>query len=158
MFRGTARRIDVVFLLLIFFVLNTRFKTLEARLDTFLPKDRGHQGFVARELHQDIGVRLTSSESGTKVVVGGENLGELPPGWTRQNQDLPANRTRRMEVLDRAFVKVRALHQTDPQSAVVITVDPRVQNGDVVALVNECLRADVMKIAFAGAAAAPPGK
>jgi hypothetical protein len=41
---------------------------------------------------------------------------------------------------------------------VVITVDPRVQNGDVVALVNECLRADVMKIAFAGAAAAPPGK
>jgi len=171
MMRGAARRmsseamtldltpmIDVVFLLLIFFVLNIKFKTLEGRLDTFLPKDRGHQGFVAREQHQDIAVRLTRRETGTRVVIAGTDLGELPPGWTRQDRPIPTGQSIRSEVLARAHARIRALHQTDPQSPAVITVDPRVPNGDVVAVVNECIRADVMKIAFAGAAAPPSGK
>ncbi len=57
--------IDVVFLLLIFFMLASKFRVMEQRLDAFLPKDKGPQNIqtTVRQL-DEIVIHVTAEKQG----------------------------------------------------------------------------------------------
>ena len=56
--------IDVVFLLLIFFIVTLKFKTLEGRLDAALPKDRGTMNTTIEEIEKiDIVIKVVRKGS-----------------------------------------------------------------------------------------------
>jgi len=126
--------IDVVFLLLIFFMCTLKFKTLEGKLATYLPKNRGVD--VTPELllpKEDIRVKLSQRGDRCLFAVKGRFIGVLP-------QD-------RAKLYDR----IRGLRQAMPDSPAVIDADPAVTHGNVVTVVDECMRARVAEITFAGA-------
>ena len=58
--------IDVTFLLMIFFLLTLRFKTLEGKLSAYLPKDVGVNVEQAEPIEK-VEIRLTVVSPGTKV-------------------------------------------------------------------------------------------
>jgi len=59
--------IDVTFLLLIFFLLTLRFKTLEGKLAAYLPKDVGVNSSPATEEIEKVEITLTVISPGVKV-------------------------------------------------------------------------------------------
>ena len=126
--------IDVVFLLLVFFMCTLKFKTLEGKLATYLPKDRGGEPTFELPLpKEDIRVKLSQRGDQCLFAVRGRFGGVLP-------QD-------RGKLYDR----IRRLREALPDSPAVIDVDPAVAHGHVVTVVDECLRAQVVEITFAGA-------
>jgi biopolymer transport protein ExbD len=126
--------IDVVFLLLVFFMCTLKFKTLEGKLATYLPKDRGpDRHFELPVPKEDIRVKLSQRGDRCLFAVKGRFLGVLP-------QDR-----------DKLFDRIRGLRQALPDSPAVIDADPAVAHGNVVTVVDECIRARVAEITFAGA-------
>lgn len=76
--------IDVTFLLLIFFMLTMKFKTLERKLAAFLPKDKGlAQTKVKIEPVPTIKVELQRkvSDTATRVTLNGQDLGADEAGF-----------------------------------------------------------------------------
>jgi biopolymer transport protein ExbD len=82
--------IDIVFQLILFFLFNLRFKSLEYRIETQLPKDRGLQ--ATPQIVQDIpNIKVAlfrenaeTDQAFTKVKVAGGNPIVMPPiKWTR---------------------------------------------------------------------------
>ncbi|MFK7742661.1 MAG: ExbD/TolR family protein [Planctomycetota bacterium] len=71
--------IDVVFLLIIFF-LCIEFKTLEARLDAFLPTDRGSAPTVAKPKEQLV-VRVHVDAPGTEIPSQRASVSGRPPRY-----------------------------------------------------------------------------
>jgi len=69
--------IDVTFLLLIFFLCSIKFKVLEGKLQTYLPKDRGVAPDVSRML-SPLELTIDRSESGALLLaLGGARVGGL---------------------------------------------------------------------------------
>lgn len=64
--------IDVVFLLIVFFIC-IDFKVLEAKLDAWLPTDKGSISQVV-ELVEQLSVKVLLDESGTKLYPNGETI------------------------------------------------------------------------------------
>ncbi|MCB9879706.1 MAG: biopolymer transporter ExbD [Planctomycetes bacterium] len=62
--------IDVVFLMIVFFVC-IEFKTLESRLDAWLPSDRGSRDVVVQPVEQ-LAVRVHVLAPGTRRYLGGD--------------------------------------------------------------------------------------
>jgi len=72
--------IDVVFLLLIFFIVTMKFKVLEGKLETELPKDVGVNRSEVDELLEKIEINIfpdKAAEHGIKVIVNGRAMGSL---------------------------------------------------------------------------------
>ncbi len=84
--------IDVVFLLLIFFIVATRFRTPEHRLDANLPKDEGLMA-KPKEIEKPEEIRIKMWEEGKRVMIqaneyklnsvnkhdaAGPDLGDIP--------------------------------------------------------------------------------
>ncbi|MBN2490440.1 MAG: biopolymer transporter ExbD [Planctomycetes bacterium] len=126
--------IDVVFLLLVFFLCTLKFKTLEGKLATYLPKDRGPQRHwelpVPRE---DIRLKLSARGGQCVCAVMGRPVGALP------------------EDRGRIYEHIRRLRRAMPESPAIIDADPAVAHGHVVTLVDECIRARIDEITFAAA-------
>ncbi len=66
--------IDVVFLLLIFFMCASKFKTLEQRLDAQLPKDQGPTEGTPPPPpeHPDLRIKISINGSGRPAIVAGQ--------------------------------------------------------------------------------------
>lgn len=128
--------IDVVFLLLIFFIATMEFKESEGLLRSFLPKegtaasDAKKQDEDMKKDLQDITVTLEKGERGIVIVVG--------------QAVLPSFR-------QLAF-KLGRLHKQFPNHRVVIDGKPDVDYGAVVKALNACVRAEYTNISFS----APP--
>jgi len=72
--------IDVVFLLLIFFIVTMKFKILEGKLETELPKDVGVNRSEVDELLEKIEINIfpdKGRENGMKVFVNGRTMESL---------------------------------------------------------------------------------
>jgi biopolymer transport protein ExbD len=72
--------IDVVFLLLIFFIVTMKFKVLEGKLDTELPKDVGVNSNPIEDLLEKVEISIfpdKSREHGMKVLINGKTMGSL---------------------------------------------------------------------------------
>ena len=125
--------IDVCFLLLIFFMCSIKFKLLDGKLAAYLPRDVGVNATPADEMLEkiDIDVKINDNSS----------LGF----------DITINR-KKMAGLKHFYEQVKDYHQRDPEAKATIYAHKGVQYGQVVKVVNECLRARLTQITFGGVA------
>ncbi len=147
--------IDVVFLLLIFFIVTLKFKTLEGRLDAALPKDRGTATQQTDEIEK------------VDIVIRVARKGELVPDPATKTTSYPqgrlkhyVNRVVRYEVGSNSFTDLRKLSKyldgfskTQKQrDETPVSLDPRKGSvyGDVVKVLDVVISKGFTKIAFAG--------
>ena len=129
--------IDVTFLLLIFFLLGTKFKEPQGRLDAFLPKERGPnpKNVVVIEPEEELVIRVMMEEGASKPIY---RIGDV------RHQTIPELEQR-----------LCALHRLAPDQPVTIDPDARAQTGYVLQVLNSCMKVGYLEIAFA--APIPPG-
>jgi len=131
-----APMLDVTFLLLIFFMCTIKFKTLEGRLDAYLPKDLGAQKTSAETL-ENIEVRLRPEPDMTKVYVG-RNVVERITNFNAKEE----------LVLETLYRVVGDLHRKLPDQPVIIDPDAGVPHGHVVGVLNTIMRHRIEKVTF----------
>jgi biopolymer transport protein ExbD len=147
--------IDVTFLLLIFFIVTLKFKTLEGRLDAALPKDRGTSTSTAEEVEK------------VDIVIKVSNPGRLVPDPKTATTSSPegrllhyVDRKVRFEVGAQQFTNADALSKYLDQFArtqemkdeTPVSIDPRkgVVYGDVVTVLDVVIQKGFTQIAFGG--------
>ena len=156
--------IDVTFLLLIFFIVTLKFKTLEGRLDAALPKDVGVNQSEAEEVEKiDLLIRVSKQgqllpdpstrtksypEGRLRHVVGRGLKVEMGASTFLIRTDVDADND---GVLDDLLKLDRAMDLFDKEEAPV-TLDPRIDvvYGDMVGLLDLVIRQGFTKISFAG--------
>ena len=131
--------IDVVFLLLIFFIATMEFKEQEGLLRSFLPKETKAVVSTAKKQEkdedkdlQDIRITLEKTEVGKGVII------------TVGQATLPS--------FKQLWFKLNRLHKRYPDHRVVIDGKPNVDYGYIVKALNACIRAEYTNISFS----APP--
>ncbi|MHC4470808.1 MAG: ExbD/TolR family protein [Planctomycetota bacterium] len=132
--------IDIVFLLLIFFMCAMKFKTLERKVAAFLPKDRGlAKTKIKLEEKPKITVELKrkKGEKGTRVKLLDSMIGIDDKGF---------------QELDRRIKQISAADKTLPGE---INAWAEVPHGDVVRAIDAFMKNEVFDITFVGAP--PPG-
>ncbi|MHC5020256.1 MAG: ExbD/TolR family protein [Planctomycetota bacterium] len=125
--------IDVVFQLLIFFMVATKFKTLEGKLLAYLPKDKGLKNVKVEEQKLPIRVTLTWNVATrqAKVYVGQSFTGIADQGG-----------------LQAAQKKVRQIKATGTEKA-EIDADSKIPFRYVVETLNMLITARLKEISFA---------
>ncbi len=145
--------IDVVFQLLIFFLVSMKFKTLDMKIEAFLPKDKG------------LAATITKLEEKPKItaVLKRKRVGAVLEPATRvkvQNQRIGlANDEAVWEILTNKAIEVLARHVAnggDPADvAGEVDAAPLVPTGDVVRAVDALIAANIQDVTFIGTP--PPG-
>ena len=133
--------VDVIFCLCVFFMCSFKFKQLEGKFDSWLPKDKGTEGLPSLDLIKEVRVALLWDEQKNVVV---RKLG------TREFGDDPS--------LQEAIAKAHQMwvDQGKPDAPVTIDADRRCPWAQVVNVVNLIKRCQINKIEFA--LGAPPKK
>ncbi len=135
--------IDVTFLLLIFFIVTLKFKTLEGRLDAALPKDRGTSTSQAEEVEKvDIVIKVLKEG---QLVTDPENKRLLKY----------VGRTVSMDVGTQSFrdaKRMKAFLKSFDKEETPVTIDARkgITYGDVVIALDVVIELGFQQIAFAG--------
>ena len=122
--------IDVVFLLLIFFMCATKFKTLEGKLVSTLPRDKGLKATteVLKQL-EEIRIRLLpEGESGIKIYYGSEPCQDF--------RDL--------------YHRLQNANRISPEIPIKIDSEKDVRFKYVTLALNQTLKAGFTNIEFAG--------
>jgi biopolymer transport protein ExbD len=133
--------VDVIFCLCVFFMCSFRFKQIEGKFDSWLPKGKGVGGVGdASSLIEEIRVAMMWDASGDKVI-----------------RQLGMRRVEEDEELQRLIKEAHDdyLRLNKPDVPVTIDADPRIPWRDVLNVVNLCKREKIEKIEFAFGA--PPG-
>jgi len=150
--------IDVVFLLLIFFLCTLKFKTLEGKLAAYLPKDVGVNTSEAEEIEK--------VEIVIKVVTPGEKLNArgdgpwdpVPDNKGRQKRFSfgPGRRLsyqvgpRKMTNVAELQTRLTSLHEDDDERPATIDSRPGTVYEDVVEVLDATLDAGFDQITFVG--------
>lgn len=122
--------IDVVFLLLVFFVCTMTFRVIEGRLDTELPKGVGPNLGEAVELLEPLDVRVSPDASrpeGFAVRLGGRHL-----------------------PVDQLSGAIAAALARVPELAVQLTAEEGVTHGHVVTVLDEVFAGGAERLRFTG--------
>lgn len=133
--------VDVIFCLCVFFMCSFKFKQLEGKFESWLPRDKGVAAMAADALIQEIRVALFWDEPGERTV---RQVGKRRIEDDRELQRLIAE-------AHADFVRLNK-----PDVPVIIDADRRVPWRDVVGVVNIAKRDAIDRIEFAFGAA--PGK
>jgi biopolymer transport protein ExbD len=134
---GLMSMIDVVFLLLIFFICTMSFRVIDGRLEAELPKGVGPNPGEVTELLEPIDLWvLTDPVAAASPETGFETRVRVGHGATYPVHRLP-------DVL----ASVRALN---PDTHVLIHAGDQVTHGQVVSVVDACIASDLIAITFAG--------
>lgn len=131
--------IDVIFQLLIFFMCATKFRILEGKLTSYLPKDKGLMNTqVIDPVIEEVRIVLTYDDaSAITTIKVGENVIN--------------NEAKMMEVVAGMYNEYRNLGKKAP---VIIEAKPNVPFRDVVFCLNTCQKAKIEGVEFA----APPAE
>jgi biopolymer transport protein ExbD len=133
--------VDVIFCLCVFFMCSFKFKQIEGKFDTWLPKDKGAEGMPLGSVIEEVRVALfwdevknsTTRKIGTRFVPDDDQLQQLikesKDDYDKLKKDVP----------------------------LTIDADTRVPWHDVVTVMNLAKRVGVEKIEFAFGAP-PPGQ
>jgi len=136
--------VDIIFCLCVFFMVSFKFKQLEGKFDSWLPKGKGSVGSVQIEgildevrvaMYWDEVNQRTIRQLGTRRIQSDEELAEL----IREGHD--------------AWVKMNK-----PDTPVTIDAEARVPWNDVIAVMNLCKKNRIDKIEFALGAPPPTGQ
>lgn len=142
-----APMIDVTFLLLIFFMCSLRFKTLDGKLNSYLPKDAGLTQLPSVPEVSSLRIRVELRGGETLVKVGGATLERLG-AYRATVQDGPL-------ILPGLQRRLEEVHEALPDLSFMIDPDERVRTGYVVAVLDACLRVGVTDVKFT--VPPPPG-
>ena len=126
--------IDVVFLLLIFFLCTLQFRALEGQLPTHLPRDLGGGAGAVTTLQLPLELLLVRDAGGPRVRLGpvvGSSRSD--GGWIG---------------VGGVEARVAAARARDPDLRVLIRSGEGVLHDDVVTVVDACLSAGIGKIIF----------
>jgi len=161
--------IDVVFLLLIFFMVCSKFKTLDAKLVTHLPKDMGEQSAATPDVTPTY-IRLETFVWGVnnmnrpctkevRIVVGDKVIGQyVQPYFGKFDPKNPdsALMAARTEVFNALLSELRQMVEDglagEQESAcpTVILPDPRVPCDDVIQAIDIIQAAGLENVSFGG--------
>ncbi len=143
--------IDVVFLLLIFFMCTLKFKTLEGKLSAYLPKDVGVNTFEAEPVEK-VEIKLTVKHPGKKMSARNPRLewdgdGRFEYVGRVIQYQIGPKRTEDIEVLADRLKEIFKADETRPA-----TIDSRKGTvyGDVVAVLDAAILAGYTQITFVG--------
>ncbi|MCH2103440.1 MAG: biopolymer transporter ExbD [Planctomycetes bacterium] len=150
--------IDVVFLLLIFFLCTLKFKTLEGKLAAYLPKDVGVNTSEAEEIEK--------VEIVVKVVSPGEKLDAYGKGPWDPSRDANGNQKRfsygpgrrlsyavgprKMTDVSELQTRLAQIYKADSERPATIDSRPGTVYEDVVAVLDATLNAGFTQITFVG--------
>ncbi len=139
--------IDVVFQLIVFFLVSMKFKSLDMKIDAFLPKDRGLAATMAtlEEKPKIVAVlKRGKGESTTRVKVANQTLGDTTPA--KANATWEALTKIAKDTLD------RHLGAGGVREDVKGEVDAAhlVPTGDVIRAVDAFIAASIADVTFVG--------
>jgi len=123
--------IDVVFLLLIFFIVTMKFKVLEGKLETELPKDVGVNSGEVEDLLEKLEINITAEPTAEYGMIIAINGLHVPNITTFRN-------------------RIRDFINLDPQQKATLYPGPEVNYEQVVLIVDQCIMEDLTDITFAG--------
>jgi biopolymer transport protein ExbD len=127
--------VDVIFCLCVFFMCSFKFKQLEGKFESWLPKDKGSEGIpVGDEVPKEIRIAIFWDESAMQPVRKYQTL------VIKSDDDLK-------NLIKSAYDDYKKLGKTDVP--LTIDADARVPWRDVVTVVNIAKQVDVAKIEFA---------
>ncbi|MEM7165079.1 MAG: biopolymer transporter ExbD [Planctomycetota bacterium] len=141
--------IDVVFLLLIFFMCATKFKIPEGALSSFLPRDRGNSQ-ASPEITR--GCRVTLTMEGPQIHIwGDERKIANNPGYNEEYEDFMGIEGPDMEALEQhiLFRQETYVGGGDKGLPVIIDAGDTVPGKYVVAVINICKRISVQDVSIA---------
>ncbi len=133
--------VDIIFCLCVFFMCSFKFRQLEGKFDSWLPKDKGSEGLPSLELISEVRVALMWDEA-TQVLTRKMGVRSIPQDEELQRSILEAHQ---------AWVQ-----KGKPDAPVTIDGDARIPWGEVITVVNIIKRCGIEKIEFA--MGAPPKK
>ncbi len=161
--------IDIVFQLIIFFLLSLKFKEVDRRIDSQLPKDRGLAPTPSFPPEfEKIKVKLFRKEKGkeleayTKIRIDNTHTFNLPKGpWPKDAKGSEA----RLALYDNLFGQIKqvvdakfAAQQRSPEVKGEIAAMPpdggAVPHGDIVRVLDMLVDIGIQQVVFEGAA--PP--
>jgi biopolymer transport protein ExbD len=125
--------IDVVFLLIVFFLCTLSFRVLDGRLDGRLPKDRGTAASASATMFEALDLAVLRD-------------GSRPAGLAVRVQG-----TRTMDV-DSLPAVVAGFVAATPEPRARVSTGPGVTYGDVVSVLDACLAGGLVELTFAAAA------
>lgn len=164
--------IDVTFLLLVFFLLTLRFKTLEGKLSAFLPQDSGLVAEATEEVQRlDLAIEVVPGQEGQRRIASGPRRGAAwTPGSLERFEIAPGTRAlrytlgaRRFQDLDALRVRIEDLAAADLERAFTLDARSGTAVADVVPVLDALLEAGFTAITFRGepdadADALPPSR
>mgnify|MGYP003577061836 CR=1 FL=1 len=129
--------VDIIFCLCVFFMISFKFKQLEGKFDTWLPKDKGFEGMPLKAVIQEIRVALfwddvnrnVVRKMGTRIVPEDEQL---------------------LKLISDSYEDFKRLNK--PDVGLTIDADFRVPWESVVGVMNIGKKAGVAKVEFAAGA------
>jgi biopolymer transport protein ExbD len=141
-----APMIDVVFQLIIFFMCSIHFKSLEGKLYSYLPKDKGMSStMVSDPILEEVRIRLIYAENKlpllTRIKVGEKEF----PDW---------------DSLERHIRSIASSLVTPKGDVIPVKIDPdeKIPSQAVVSVLNICKKAGVQKTEFAAKTSGPTTK
>ncbi len=158
--------IDIVFQLIVFFMLNLKFKAADHRIDTALPKDRGIQATptIVNEIPsiKVILFRLDEEKATaqTKIKIGSQEW-MVPRGeWTddkQKNAEFQAARDRKFKEIQ---ARIAELFNANKELKGEIEAPPpkgqAVPHADIMAILDSFLASGLREVNFVGAASPLP--
>ena len=152
--------IDVVFQLLIFFMLTIEFKQLEGKLSAYLPKDVGVNAGKMEQPKEKVEIVLRVAAEGTKLdpMIDKAWTGEGPFRYgddRRIDISIGPKTTRDLEEVQR---RLKDLYRQDPERASTIDAYPGTTYEDVIKVLDVVLLAGYTDVTFIGARDAPGAK
>ncbi|MHC5209383.1 MAG: ExbD/TolR family protein [Planctomycetota bacterium] len=125
--------IDVTFQLIIFFICTIKFKTLEGKLETQLPKDVGVNSAPVDALLDKVEIYIIKDASMTDGFFVALNGLKMPSLGTLET-------------------KLKQMKAVNPEVKATLYPQKGVDYSMVVKVVDECIRADMLDLTFAGVA------
>jgi biopolymer transport protein ExbD len=151
--------IDVVFQLLIFFMLTIKFKTLEGKLAAYLPKDVGVNQTQAVP-KEKVEIKLKVEKEGAKMHPredapwSGKGPFRYGPDRVVKYSIGPKATTR----LDEAAQRLKELYRADPTQSATIDPYPGTVYADVILILDEAIQIGYTDISFVGDRSAQTAK
>ena len=132
--------IDVVFLLIIFFMCTIKFKVLDGKIAAYLPKDVGvNTGFT--EMIDRLSIRVDRVKA----------VDVTDPGWIWDESQIRIHvGPKELSGLQELHDIIQRMHGANPDLQATFEPGPGTYYIDALKIVNECLRADFDQITFRG--------
>lgn len=161
--------IDIVFQLIVFFLLTLRFRTVDERIESHLPNEGQRAGPVIPAPPQRVRVKVfrrgletrdTTADDRTLIRLDSLTEWELPSGWRGRNAETPARVQAFDAVLSSLGAHVRERVSTYEVAAHLVRAEiiappPKggaVPHGDVMAVLDVLLAEGLTNVVFEGTA------